>query len=423
MAGSHEALVQQEISPVTYSVLHRRACLLALLCALIALPCASGIAQKSETSDAGRDYLRVHRDAIVVDGHNDVLMRVMAGDRIDARSGKGHSDLDRFLLSGQDAQVFSVWVPEKYGETAAASKYANTEIDSLLAILGRNPGKATLVRNAEEFGKAVREGRLAAIIGMEGAHPLCASRQNLIACYRRGLRSLGLTWNNSTSWASSARDESEGKGNPGLTRAGKSMIALLDSLGVLIDISHLGARAVADVLATTRNPVIASHSACAALRQHYRNLTDDQLRAIAKNGGVVMVNYFPVFIKPGVTSKTLDQSERYRKQLLALRNSRNEYTRSGLKKRAALIAEARKHGLATIDDVVAHIEHIIAVAGIEHVGLGSDFDGIDFAPVGLGDVTDLPMLTRALMDAGHSADDVRKILGGNFLRVFSAVCK
>lgn len=400
------------MSPVLYS----------LYCWLLLL---SSFQEKTESQEKTKQkhYHKVHSEAIVVDGHNDILMRVMAGERVDVLTSKGHSDLPRFRAGGVDAQVFSIWVPPEYDEKKEAWKYANNEIDSLDAIIVRNPDAIMYVRNGAELRQAVKQGKLAAIIGIEGGHAIENSAEKLVAFHRRGLRSFGLTWNNSTTWASSSKDESEGKKQKGLTDFGKSLVRFCDSLGILIDISHLGSESVKDVLATSRNPIIASHSACTSLRDHHRNLTDDQLRAIAKNGGVVMVNFYPSFIKSGIPKNSVALTAGLQKRMNALKGSDHMIPESKFRERLKIIREAKRKGLATIDDVIAHIEHVIRVAGIDHVGLGSDFDGIDHAPLGLGEVNELPNLTRAFLQKGYPPSDIEKILGLNFLRVFERVCR
>jgi len=394
--------------------------ILSVISAVLCLSCRSdGIDRHDGTSAADAGYLRVHSAAVVADGHNDALGRIVSGEDFLNRSDRGHSDLVRFREGGVDAQVFAIWV---HPSTADPYGRALAMLESL-HVLDRRAGTALrVVRNRSEMDSAFSEGSLAAIAGLEGGHVIGNSRNKIIELYRRGLRCFGLTWNNSTSWASSSRDETRNR-KGGLTVLGKSFIRLMDSLGIIIDISHLGARSVNDVLAASRNPVIASHSCCAALRPHDRNLTDEQLRSVARKGGVVMINFVPSFLRAGIPRDAAARSGAYRKRLRSIGASGGLRDSAALAARDRIIAEARRAGLATILDVADHIDHAVRIAGIDHVGLGSDFDGIDYGPVGLGDAADYPYLTRELLNRGYSEAAIRKILGGNFTALFRKICR
>jgi membrane dipeptidase len=375
---------------------------------LLSLPVAAPRAQ---------DYLTLHRSALVVDGHNDILGRVMSGGSMERRETKGHSDLPRFREGGLDVQLFSVWVPTKR-KGDDAWRYALAEIDSLRSIAARNPARLRLVTAAADIERTVARNAIAGVIALEGALCVDGRHDRIIELYHRGLRSFGPTWNESTGWATCSKDESAGTVKGGLSGKGKSIIRLLDSLGVLIDLSHIGERSFWDVAATSTNPLFASHSGCKSLRAHHRNLTDEQLRAIAKSGGVVMINFFPGFLVSGLDNARMGV---YEQRAAALKKRHPKRGAAFLKEYDGLVAAAKKEGLCTIDDVVAHIDHAVRTAGAAHVGLGSDFDGINLTPIGLNDVTDLPMLTRALLKKGYSDDQIRGILGANFLRVWKAV--
>lgn len=375
---------------------------------LLSLPLAAPRAQ---------DYLTLHSGALVVDGHNDILGRVMSGGSMERRETKGHSDLPRFREGGLDVQLFSVWVPTKH-KGDDAWRYALAEIDSLRAIAVRNPARLRLVTGAADIERTVALKVIAGVIALEGALCIDGRRDRIIELYRHGLRSFGPTWNESTGWATCSKDESAGTVKGGLTGKGKSIIRLLDSLGVLIDLSHIGERSFWDVAATSINPLFASHSGCKSLRAHHRNLTDEQLRAIAKSGGVVMINFFPGFLVGGLDNARMGV---YEQRAATLKKRHPKRGAAFLKEYDRLVATAKKEGLCTIDDVVAHIDHAVRTAGAAHVGLGSDFDGINLTPIGLNDATDLPMLTRALLKKGYSDDQIRGILGMNFLRVWKTV--
>ncbi|MBI5648047.1 MAG: membrane dipeptidase [Ignavibacteriae bacterium] len=401
-----------------------RVCALGLL-----LHCAASAAESGHRGEsdslrrvADRVFMRLHREAVVADGHNDVLGSALAGRDLTQRGRTGHSDLPRFIEGGLDVQVFSVWVTPARAQNNTAFPYAQRMIDSLRALARRSGGRFSITRSAAELREALARGNVAGIVGLEGGHAAAGSLQNVLRLYERGLRCFGLTWNNSNTWAASAQDEAKGL-RRGLTAEGRRLIRLLDSAGVLIDVSHAGPATVRDVLAVTRNPIIASHSACAALRPHARNLTDEQIRAIAKAGGVVMINFFPVFLRSGLPADVARRCASMEDRLRKLHTRARAGDMQSLARFDALLQEARRDGLPTLLDVADHIDHAVSIAGAEHVGLGSDFDGIDYAPVGLCDVTSLPFLTRELLARGYSDRDIRNILGGNFVRVFSAVCK
>jgi membrane dipeptidase len=367
------------------------------------------------------DYVRIHRDALVIDGHNDVLGRVVSGDRIDVRGVSGHSDLPRFQDGGLDVQVFSIWVHPKKG-VRDGWKLVHQQLDSLLAIAKRHPAQLRVVRTARELEVASAAGAISGIISIEGSSAVDGKPARIRELYAKGLRVFAPTWNYSVGWASSSVDEDAGKKPAGLTPHGKRLVRLLDTLGIILDISHLGARSSTDALAETRNPVIASHSSCAALRNHHRNLTDEQLRAVAKRGGVVMINFFPPFLLSGMTNAKVAET---RKVCTALDTLAIQHARRGAafhKEFDRMLESARRKGLPTLLDVADHIDHAVRIAGAAAVGLGSDFDGIHYAPAGLHDVTWLPMLTRELLRRGHSETTIKGILGANFLRVFRKVC-
>ncbi|MCX6132528.1 MAG: membrane dipeptidase [Ignavibacteriales bacterium] len=327
----------------------------------------------------------VHDRAFVVDLHND-LMELIAGKNFAyqiadrhtvVRNGDPQSDIPRFRDGGVDAQIFSIWISP---DTAASRHYSTAMrfLDTLKGQVSRNAKDIKLVTKADSIDALNRQQKIAGIVVVEGGHCLEEKLDNLIAFYNAGVRVMTITWNNSTSWAVSAKDAAGGtKG--GLSEFGKQVIRTMDSLGIIIDVSHVGPQTVTDILATSTNPIIASHSGAAALRNHYRNLTDAQIRAVAQRGGVIGVVFYPTFL---VSS-----------------------------------------GTARLENVLQHIDYIRNLVGVDYVALGSDFDGIETTPIGLEDVTKFPAITEALLQRGYSKQDVRKILGENFMRVFRAVCK
>ncbi|PRY03997.1 membrane dipeptidase [Pontibacter ummariensis] len=367
-----------------------------------------------------QDHKALHQKAIVVDTHNDVLIAVMDGlDIAEDLRGKTHSDLARFKEGGVDVQIFSVWSDETYGKGKGFA-YANRQIDSLYAIAARNPDKLRIVTSPEELMQAVKQQKLAAMIGVEGGHMIEDKLGYLDSLYSRGTRYLTLTWNNSTSWASSAADETGGtvpNAQKGLNDFGRQVVRRMNELGMMVDLSHVGEQTFWDVMETTTKPVIVSHSSAYAIRPHARNLKDEQIRAIAKNGGVIQLNFFSGFLDSKFDKRQKQFLAKHQAELDSLKklgwstSRRNEW----LKEKYPAEANAVRPPLSLLLD---HLDHIVKLVGVDYVGFGSDFDGISSAPQQLDGVEDFPVLTRELLVRGYSAQDIEKILGGNFLRVF-----
>lgn len=369
-----------------------------------------------------QSYKRLHRDAVVVDTHNDVLSTAtMRGLSIESDlTGRTHTDLARLKKGGVDVQVFAVFCDERFGKDTAFN-YANREIDSLHAIVGRNRDKLMLVSNPAQLEQAVAAKKIACMLGVEGGHMIEDNLAYLDSFYNRGVRYLTLTWNNSTSWATSAMDETTKKdlAQKGLTVFGKQVVRRMNNLGMMVDVSHVGEQTFWDAINTSTKPVIASHSCAHALCPVFRNLKDEQLKAIARNGGVVHLNFYSGFLDSSFQTRLRDFNEQHRKERDSLRALKwpgyeiEEYFLATYPEEASKL----RPPLSLLLD---HLDHIVRVAGIDHVGLGSDFDGISSAPKELQDVTAMPLITKGLRQRGYSKADIRKILGENFLRVFKA---
>jgi len=370
------------------------------------------------------DYRTLHFKATVVDTHNDVVQRVLEGEDISTRTLHGHSDLPRFQEGGLDVEMFSIWVPP---EKISRSYYdqADEQIDSIVSFVRRNPSKVGFARTAEEVEQLVRQGKFVAMMGMEGGHPIENDLKKLEHFYDRGVRYMTLTWNNSTSWATSAKDEDELRDSlkhKGLTKFGQRIVRKMNDLGMMVDVSHVGERTFWDVIKASRKPVIASHSSAWALCHNRRNLKDDQLRAIAKKGGVVFINFAPWFI-----DSTFGAKEH---AMLARNKSGIDSFRATLKGHDEFlndmaVAEFLKEQYDPIRPplklLIDHFDYVAKLIGVDHVGIGSDFDGITVTPKEMDDVTFLPNITRELLKRGYSEQDVKKILGENFLRVLREV--
>jgi len=372
---------------------------------------------------AAQSYGKLHRKAIVVDTHNDVLSSAtMNGLSIEEDlRGRTHSDISRLQQGGVDVQVFSIFYDERYGKGTAYA-YANREIDSLHAIIRRNPSRMTMVRSPKDLEQAVRKGQLGCMIGVEGGHMIEDNLAYLDNLYHRGARYLTLTWNNSTSWASSAKDETAGtvpNSKKGLNDLGRQIVQRMNTLGMMVDVSHIGEQTFWDVMAITTKPVIASHSCAYALCPHSRNLTDEQIRAIGRNGGVVHLNFYSGFIDSNYMKRKEAFLSGHRPERDSLRKA--GMTSYGIDEYFARRYPAEAEGLRPpLSLLLDHMDHIVKLIGPNGVGLGSDFDGIESAPRPLDDVTAMPLLTKGLLERGYSKKDIRKILGGNFIRVFKA---
>ena len=370
-----------------------------------------------------QDANKVHAKAIVVDSHNDILTaciekKVSMDQEL---KGRTHSDLTRFKEGGVDVQIFSVWCD---GNQANPNAWANREMDTLDAVIKRNPDKITIVRNSKELQRAVKEKKLAAMFGVEGGHMIEDNLDNLNKIYERGARYMTLTWNNSTSWATSAmaettKKDSLAKAHKGLTDFGKQVVKRMNELGMLVDVSHVGEQTFWDVINTTTKPIIASHSNAYTLCPIFRNLKDDQIMAIGKNGGVIDLNFYSGFVDSSFRNKEVKFALSHAKELDSLKKAgvQPDYALTMISEKYAAEVQSAKPPMSMLLD---HLDYIVKLIGVDHVGLGSDFDGISASPQHLNDVTSYPLITKALLDKGYSKKDVTKIMGGNVLRVLKA---
>ena len=348
------------------------------------------------------DALRLHFDALVLDGHVDTPSR-MLDDGLDlgARNAVHHLDVPRMAEGGLDAAFFALFVSRAYGEGQGAT-------DRALAMLGEVERQvsalegAAIARTAADVTRLHGEGRAAILLGLEGGHALQGSTEVLADLAGRGVRYVTLTHTNTNGWADSSQDEAR---HGGLTDRGREIVRAMQRLGVLVDLSHASDATASDAFDVAEGPVIFSHSSCRALTATVRNVSDAHLRRLADNGGVVMISLYNPFVNQRLTP-----------DVMAAATAR---LADGGSLWDAVEAERRARGLsdATLDDVLDHVDHAVRVAGVDHVGIGTDFDGIPTTPDGLGDVTRLPWLTYGLLKRGYSEGDVRKILGANALRV------
>jgi len=379
------------------------------------------------SSAKSQNYKKIHADAIVCDTHNDIISTcVEKGYAFDSDlSGKTHSDLNRMLKGGLDVQVFSVFCDGKEKQPYA---FANREIDSLYAWTNRNPSKMSLVTNPSELQLAVKEHKLASMLGVEGGHMIEDDLSKLDSFYQRGVRYMTLTWNNNNSWATSAEYESGNQSKDttvdhtqkkGLSAFGVQVVKRMNELGMMVDLSHVGDQTFWDAINTSTKPVLVSHSNAYALCPVYRNLKDDQIKAIAKNGGVIQLNFYPAFLDSSIGRKLVAFHRKHRSEIKSIiATGKKDFEAEAIvAKKYNKEVEAMQVPFKLLFD---HMEYIIKLAGIDHVGLGGDFDGISITPKVLTDVTKYPMITKELVKRGYSETDIEKILGGNFIRVFEA---
>lgn len=369
---------------------------------------------------AAQRISQLHRDAVLIDTHNDFISKsIQNGFLFDAdNTGKTHSDLARMKKGGVDGQFFSIWcddIPNPYA-------YANREIDSLYAYVQRNPSRMTLVTDPAGMDEALRKGQLACMIGVEGGHMIENDLAKLEALAKRGVRYMTLTWNNSTAWASSAADEYNNRipqEKRGLNEFGIRVVRKMNELGIMVDLSHVGEQTFVDAISASSKPILVSHSCAYALCPVARNLKDYQISAVKQNGGVICINFFSGFLDSTFNNKNKAFLQRRKAEADSLKKAgmHEFFIEDHLFEKYGAETEAMR---APLERLIDHIDHIARRIGVDHVGLGSDFDGINSAPQQLNGVQDFPKITAALRKKGYSGEDIKKILGGNVIRVFKA---
>lgn len=353
---------------------------------------------------------------MILDGHVDTTQRMLDGpDDIARRLPDGHVDLPRMRAGGLSGAFFAIWVDETYGP-GTAFRRAMALIDTVRAFTDTVPD-AELATNADEVRAAAGRGHVAVLMGVEGGHAIENSLENLDTFSDRGVRYMTLTWNNGNDWAGASMDPAR---QGGLSDFGRRVVRRMNDLGMVVDVSHVSDATFQDVLQLTTKPVIASHSCCRALASHPRNLTDDQLRAVARQGGLIGINFFPVFLDDDFCARYAELNRRLEPEFAAIRASHEQPFLVDCEIDRLRVEHLEGMDVPGIDRLVDHFDHAVQVMGIDHVGLGSDFDGICVLPRPMKDATSLPLLTRAFEARGYGDSDVEKILGENFLRLLSA---
>ena len=368
----------------------------------------------------------IHFRSVLVDTHNDILSSsVLDGLDISKRLTTGHSDLIRWKEGGLDVQFFSVWTGEIARNKEGFYKDANQEIDSLDSIVKRNSDKMILAKTYKDVMRGIKEKKLVALIGVEGGHMIESDMNKLDALYNRGMRYMTLTWNNSTDWSTSARDEtqkSDKLGHKGLTDFGRQIVKRMNELGILVDLSHTGEQTFYDALAVTGKPVLLSHSSVYNICPVFRNVKDEQIKAVAKNGGVICINFNAGFVGKEFSEMEMTLEKNSKQMEDSLKAIYNDSVTVHRKSEEAIAAKLNPYrpGLAQLID---HIDYIVKMVGDDYVGIGSDFDGVTSLPMQMDDVTCYPLITKELIKRGYTKKSIRKILGGNVLRVMKANLK
>jgi membrane dipeptidase len=383
------------------------------LAGLVLLTVCGMAAVVQQGGDLAARARRIHFSSIVMDTHIDVTPKLQTDWKFTDEHATGHIDLPRMRKGGLNALFFSIYMPG----TVTGPRAVSDSLERIAAVhqLARDlPDQVSLCTTADQVEQAHREGKIAGLMGMEGGHMINNSLPILRMYAQLGVRYLTLTHSLNTDWADSS---GEGPKHNGLTDFGRQVVRELNRLGVMVDVSHVSDKTFWDALAVSQAPLIASHSSCRAISGHARNMTDEMIRAMAAKGGVIQINYLDSY---------LDQAlfEYSRKAQPLMREMMQKYPgRENLAKWREEVAKV--HGpapKASWEKIVEHIDHAVKLAGVDHVGLGSDFDGGSM-PVGMEDVTHLPKITEALLRRGYAEGDIRKILGGNTLRLMREVEK
>jgi membrane dipeptidase len=380
-------------------------------------------ATESSAENGAIDPVAIHERAITIDMHVDTAQRLL-DEEIDIQQqlADGHFDAARAKAGHLDAQFFSIWVePQLFGGGGPrAIKRADDQIAAVGALAEKHPETWLLATSADDIRRAVNEGKIAALLGLEGAYAIDERLENVKRYYDLGVRYMSPAWSVSTSWAGSSGDVI-GR-TRGLNDFGKNVIREMNRLGMMVDVSHVSDPTFWDIIETSTAPVIASHSACRAIADVPRNLTDDMIRALAKTGGVVNVIFYPEHLEPGWQSlkQKVDVEIAAMVQEASAAESGGVVQKKLARDRVRQREYARRLPPVKVARIVDHVDHIVKLVGVDHVGIGSDFDGIQITASDLSTVAELPNLTRELLRRGYTESDVQKILGGNMLRVLEA---
>ena len=367
--------------------------------------------------------LKIHKKAIIVDGHNDIPSPMVDDDFNLATNSVGkfhndgdpfHTDLQRFKQSGITGEFFSIYVSGNTLKTGGAMRRAMDLIDATYREVERHPNALMSCTTAAQIRQAKKQNKVCALMGIEGGYVIENSLYALRNFYRLGIRYMTLTHNVSHDWADAHNGE---KKNNGLSDFGKEVVREMNRLGMLVDISHVSDKVMHDVLDVSTAPIIASHSSARGVSNHTRNVPDDVLKRVAKNGGVIMINFYPSFLDERTNTEENERAKRLKPQIDALKEKYKDNRQAFNEAERKLLAE-NPIFITPYTRIVDHIDHIKTVAGIDNVGIGSDYDGVPFLPAPMNGMEDLVLVTYEMLKRGYSETDIKKVLGENFLRAF-----
>lgn len=390
---------------------------LALLCLAMAAPAHAKDLGPIVLTDQAR---AIHAKTPVADGHNDLPWEIRTkGDSnldtldIGQLQPTLHTDIPRMKKGGVGIQYWSVWVPVSTSRRGKALLTTLEQIDLVQQMVKRYPDDLRLALTTDDIEQCLADDKIASLIGVEGGHCIEGSLATLRKLYDRGARYMTLTHSDSLDWADSATGD---KVAGGLTEFGKEVVREMNRLGMMVDISHVSAETMHQSLDTTSAPVIFSHSSCRAVANHPRNVPDDVLERLPENGGVVMINFFSGFVVPAAT-------DNYTMKFNLRKKLEEEFPDDDrmVRRRLQELTGDKPMPAGTIHDVLDHIDHAVKLAGIDHVGLGSDYDGVSVLPAQLEDVSCYPYITQGMLDRGYNEEQIAKVLSGNILRVMKAV--
>lgn len=388
----------------------------------------------AQTMPAGADpklwaeALKIHKKAIVIDGHNDITGPMVDDDfglaedatnQPEISPGRYHTDIKRLKAGGMTGEFMAIYVGGGTWKENRAMVRAMDLIDATYREAEKNPGDLTMCTTAAEIRRAKKQNKICLLMGIEGGYAIEDSLYALRNFYRLGIRYMTLTHNVTHAWADAHNGE---KKHNGLSPFGEEVVKEMNRLGMLVDISHVSVDVMNDVLDITKAPVIASHSSARGISNHTRNVPDEVLTRVAKNGGVIMINFYPSFLDERTNREENEMSAKLRETVGKLREQYKD-DRPGFNKAIKAMSDANPFYIADYKRIVDHIDHIKKIAGIDYVGLGSDYDGIPFLPPPMQGVEDLPQVTYEMLRRGYSEADIRKVLGLNFLRAFEAAEK
>lgn len=385
----------------------------------------------SQTMPAGADplvwaeALKIHRKAIIVDGHNDIPGPMVDEDFDLASNSVGkfqrnggtpfHTDLARLKASGITGEFMSIYVGGDTWRAGRAMERAMDMIDATYREAEKHPGQLMFCTTAAEIRKAKKLNKTCVLMGIEGGYAIENSLYALRNFYRLGIRYMTLTHNVSHDWADAHNGEVK---NNGLSEFGKEVVREMNRLGMLIDISHVSVKVMNDVLDVSTAPIIASHSSARGVRDHTRNVPDEVLKRVAQNGGVMMINFYPGFLDERTSKEDTERAARLKPQIDALREQHKDNPQAFREAERVLFA-ANPIYVAPYTRIVDHIDHMKKIAGIDIIGLGSDYDGIPYLPAGMNGMEDLALVTYEMHRRGYTEQEIRKVLGENFLRAFA----